>query len=163
MQILFLLWSRGSSGKLSVSLDRFVGYLSRSLKEPGLAVCGWQPVVVSEVRNLAKVLHLNMLVLLVELLRFHTSFSCYSFHLHPSRDELVRIVASELLCEEIGLMVKRMETYVDMVGAFIAFALHWSIVDWANCAGLDETIYLSSFRLGQFFCVGLEWLIPIYF
>jgi len=53
-------------------------------------------------------------------------------------------------------VAKRMETYVDMAGALIAFALHWSIVDWANCAGLDETIYLSSFRLGPYFCVSLE-------
>jgi hypothetical protein len=58
-----------------------------------------------------------------------------------------------LLCEEIGFVAKRMETYVDMAGAFIVFALHWSIVEWANCAVLDETIDLSS----------LERLIPIYF
>ncbi len=32
-------------------------------------------------------------------------------------------------------MAKRMETFVDMAGAFIVFALHWSIVEWANCAG----------------------------
>ncbi len=61
-----------------------------------------------------------------------------------------------MLCEEIGFVAKRMETYVDMAGALMAFALHWSIVDWANCAGLDETIYLSSFRLGPYFCVSLE-------
>ena len=30
------------------------------------------------------------------LLRFHTSFSCYSSHLYPSRDEVVRIVATEV-------------------------------------------------------------------
>ncbi len=51
----------------------------------------------------------------------------------------------------------RMETYVDMTGAFIVFALHWSIVvERANCAVLDEAIDLSSFRLGPFFCVSLE-------
>ncbi len=50
-----------------------------------------------------------------------------------------------------------METCVDVVGAFIEFALYWSIVDWAKGAGLDETIDLSSFRLGPFFCVGLEY------
>jgi hypothetical protein len=49
-----------------------------------------------------------------------------------------------------------MKTYVDMVGAFIEFALHWSIVGWAECAGLDETIDLSRFRFGLFFCVSLE-------
>ncbi len=66
----------------------------------------------------------------------------------------------EWLCEEIGFEIgfgsKRMETYVDMTGAFIGFALHWSIVDWAEYAGLDETIDLKSFRLGPFFCVSLE-------
>ena len=56
-----------------------------------------------------------------------------------------------------------METSFDVAGAFIEFALCWSIVDWAECAGLDETIDLSSFRLGPFFCVSLELLIPIYF
>ncbi len=50
-------------------------------------------------------------------------------------------------------MAKRMETSVDMAGAFIVFALHWFIIDWANCAGLDEIIDLSSSRLGPFFCV----------
>jgi hypothetical protein len=30
------------------------------------------------------------------LIRIHTSFSCYSSHLHPSCDEVVRIVASEV-------------------------------------------------------------------
>ena len=54
----------------------------------------------------------------------------------------------KLLREEIGF-----EMYVDMAGAFIEFALHWSIVDWAKGAGLDETIDLSSFRLGPFSCV----------
>ncbi len=49
-----------------------------------------------------------------------------------------------------------METFVDVTGALIEFALYWSIVDWAKGAGLDETIDLSSFRLGLFFCVGLE-------
>jgi hypothetical protein len=48
-----------------------------------------------------------------------------------------------------------METCVDVAGA-IEFALYWSIVDWAKDAGLDETIDPSSFRLGPFFCVGLE-------
>ncbi len=61
----------------------------------------------------------------------------------------------EWLCEEVGFKIgfgsKRMETYVDMAGAFIEFALHWSIVERAECAGLDETIDLSSFRLGPFF------------
>ncbi len=47
-----------------------------------------------------------------------------------------------------------METYVDMVGAFTVFALHWSVVEWANGAGFDETVDLSSFRLGPFF---LRW------
>ncbi len=49
-----------------------------------------------------------------------------------------------------------METCVDVAGAFIEFALYWSIVDWAKGAGLDETIDLSSFRLGPFFCISLE-------
>jgi hypothetical protein len=44
------------------------------------------------------------------------------------------------LCEEIsfviGFVAKRMETFVDTAGAFIVFALHWSIGEWANCAGL---------------------------
>jgi hypothetical protein len=56
----------------------------------------------------------------------------------------------------IGFVAKRMELYVDMAGAFIVFALHWSIVEWANCAGLDETIDLGNFRLGPFSCVSLE-------
>jgi hypothetical protein len=63
----------------------------------------------------------------------------------------------------MGFGAKRMETYVDMAGAFIEFVLHWFIVDWAKCAGLDETVDLSSFRLGPFSCVSLEWLILIYF
>jgi hypothetical protein len=49
-----------------------------------------------------------------------------------------------------------METYGDMSGAFIEFALHWSIVDWAKGAGLNETIDLSGFRLGPFSRVSLE-------
>ncbi len=49
-----------------------------------------------------------------------------------------------------------METCVDEAGAFIEFAPRWSIVDWAKGAGLDETIDLSSFRLGPFCCISLE-------
>ncbi len=49
-----------------------------------------------------------------------------------------------------------METCVDVAGAFIELALYWSIVDWVKGTGSDETIDLSSFRLGPFFCVGLE-------
>jgi hypothetical protein len=49
-----------------------------------------------------------------------------------------------------------METCVDVAGAFIEFALCWSIVDWAEGAGLDETIDLSSFRFGPFFCISRE-------
>ena len=50
----------------------------------------------------------------------------------------------EWLSEEIGFEIdfgaKRMETCVDVAGAFIEFALYWSIVGWAKGAGLDETI-----------------------
>ncbi len=49
-----------------------------------------------------------------------------------------------------------METNVDEAGAFIEIALCWSFVDWAKSAGLDETIDLSSFRLGPNFCIILE-------
>ncbi len=49
-----------------------------------------------------------------------------------------------------------METSVDVAGAFIEFALCWFIVDWAKSAGLDETIDLSSFRVGPNFCISLE-------
>ncbi len=42
-----------------------------------------------------------------------------------------------------------METNVDVAGAFIEIALCWSFVDWAESAGLVETIDLSSFRLGR--------------
>jgi hypothetical protein len=49
-----------------------------------------------------------------------------------------------------------METNVDVAGASIEFALCWFIVDWANSAGLDETIDLSSFRLGLNFCISVE-------
>ncbi len=66
----------------------------------------------------------------------------------------------EWLIEEIGFEVgfgaKRMDTSVDVAAAFIKFALCWSIVDWAKSAGLDETIDLSSFRLGPNFCISLE-------
>ena len=59
---------------------------------------------------------------------------------------------SDWLSEEIGFAVcfvaKRMETHVDVAGVFIEIALCWSFVDWAKSAGLDETIDLSSFRLG---------------
>ncbi len=51
---------------------------------------------------------------------------------------------------------KRVETNVDVAGAFIEIALCWSVVDWAQSAGLDETIDLSSFRLGPNFCLILE-------
>jgi hypothetical protein len=64
-----------------------------------------------------------------------------------------------LLCEEIGFVVivaKPMETLVDMAGALIEVALHWFIADWADCADCEETIDLISFRLGPFFCAGLE-------
>ena len=64
------------------------------------------------------------------------------------------------LSEEIGFAVcfgaKRMETNVDVAGAFIEIALCWSFVDWAKSAGLDETIDLSSFRLDPNFCIILE-------
>ncbi len=62
------------------------------------------------------------------------------------------------MASEVALLGNRLrgEASFDMAGAFIVFALHWSIVDWANCVGLDETIDLSSFRLGPFFSVGLE-------
>ncbi len=85
--------------------------------------------------------------------------SCYSSNLHPSQDEPVRIVASEVALWRNRL---RGEAHGNG-GSFHCVRLHWSIEDRANCAGLYETIYLSSFRLGPFFCVGLEWLIPIYF
>ena len=49
-----------------------------------------------------------------------------------------------------------METSVDVAGALIEFAMYWSIEDWAKGTRLNETIDLSSFRLGPFFCVGLE-------
>ena len=64
---------------------------------------------------------------------------------------------SDWLSEEIGFGVgfgaKRMETNVDVAGAFIGFAPCWSIVDWAKRAELDVTIGLCSFRLGPHFCV----------
>ncbi len=51
------------------------------------------------------------------------------------------------LSEEIGFAVcfeaKRMETHVDVAGAFIEIALCWYFVDWAKSAGLDEAIDLS--------------------
>jgi hypothetical protein len=71
----------------------------------------------------------------------------------------------KLPCEEISFVIivaKHMETLVDVAGAFIELGLHWSIVDWANCAWLDETIYLFGFRLVPFFCVGLDRLILVY-
>jgi hypothetical protein len=49
-----------------------------------------------------------------------------------------------------------METNVGVAGAFIEFALCWSFVDWAKSAGSDETIDLSSFRLGPNLCTILE-------
>ena len=49
-----------------------------------------------------------------------------------------------------------METNVDAAGAFIEIALCWSVVDLAKSAGLDETIDLSSFRLGPNFWIILE-------
>jgi hypothetical protein len=49
-----------------------------------------------------------------------------------------------------------METNVDVAGAFFEIALRWSFVDWAKSAGLDETIDLSSFRLGPNFWIILE-------
>ncbi len=58
----------------------------------------------------------------------------------------------EWLIEEIGFEIgfgaKRMETNVDVAGAFIEIALCWSFVDWAKSAGLDQIIDLSGFRLG---------------
>ncbi len=51
---------------------------------------------------------------------------------------------------------KRMETNFDVTGAVIEIALCWSCVDWAKSAGLDETIDLSSFRLGPNFWIILE-------
>ncbi len=64
------------------------------------------------------------------------------------------------LNEEIGFAVccgaKRMETNVDVAGAFIEISLCWSFVDWAKSAGLDETIDLSSFRLGPNLWIILE-------
>ncbi len=75
------------------------------------------------------------------------------------RDEVVRIVAlgvalvrksaSQSALERSAW--KRVLMYV--AGAFIEFALCWSIVDCAKSAGLDETIDLSSFRLGLNFCI----------
>ncbi len=49
-----------------------------------------------------------------------------------------------------------METNVDVARAFIEIALCWSFSDWAKSAGLDETIDLSSFRLGPNFCIRLR-------
>ncbi len=49
-----------------------------------------------------------------------------------------------------------METNVDVARAVIEIALCWSIEYWAKSAGLDETIDLSSFRLGPNFCIILE-------
>jgi hypothetical protein len=63
-----------------------------------------------------------------------------------------------LLCEEIGIVVivaKPMEMLVDMAEASVMVSLHWSVVDWADCADCGETIDLSSFQLGPFFCAGL--------
>ncbi len=75
------------------------------------------------------------------------------------REEVAR-VALGLASEEIGFAVgfgaKRMETNVDVAGAFIEIALCWSFVDWAKSAGLDETIDLSSFRLGPNFWIILK-------
>ncbi len=53
-------------------------------------------------------------------------------------------------------LAKRMETHIDVAGAVIENALCWSFVDRAKSAGLDETIDLSSFRLGPNFCIILE-------
>ncbi len=66
--------------------------------------------------------------------------------------KLLVLKRSDWLSEEIGFAVcfgaKRMETDIDVAGAFIGIALCWSVVDWAKSAGLDDIIDLSSFRLG---------------
>jgi hypothetical protein len=49
-----------------------------------------------------------------------------------------------------------METHIDVAGAVIEIALCWSVVDWAERAGLGETIDLSSFRLGPNVWIILE-------
>ncbi len=73
---------------------------------------------------------------------------------------LLVLRCSDWLSEEIGFAVsfvaKRMETHIDVAGAFIEIALCWSVVDWAKSAGLNEFIDLSSFRLGPNFWIILE-------
>ena len=63
--------------------------------------------------------------------------------------KLLVLRRSDWLSEEIGFAVcfgtKRMETHIDVAGAFIEIALCWSVVDWAKSAGLDEIIDRSSF------------------
>ena len=67
---------------------------------------------------------------------------------------------SDWLSEEIGFAVcfgaKRMETHIDVAGAFIEIALCWSVVDRAKSAGLGELVDLSNFRLGPNFWIILK-------
>ncbi len=75
---------------------------------------------------------------------------------HNVATKLLVLRRSDWLSEEIGFAVcfgaKRMETHVDVAGAFIEIALCWS----AKSAGLDEIIDLSSVRLGPNFWIILE-------
>ena len=74
--------------------------------------------------------------------------------------KLLVLRRSDWLSEEIGFAVcfgaKRMETHIDVAGAFVEIALCWSVVDRAKGAGLGETIDLSSFRLGPNVWIILE-------
>ncbi len=74
--------------------------------------------------------------------------------------KLLVLWRSDRLSEEIGFAVsfgaKRMETNIDVAGAFLEIALCWSVIDRAKSAGLDEIIDLSSFRLGPNFWIILK-------